>query len=422
MNASNERAATLRVGILVLTALAVLSAGLMLLGERQNLFRRMSNYEVSFTNVDGLQAGNPVQLNGVSVGRVERVELPSDPEMPGLLVEIAIDTRYRARIRDDSLARIKTLGLLGDKYIELTTGSADKAVIEPGGRIKTAPATDVDRLIASGEDVVKNTVAISRSLVSLFDRLERGEGTLGQLMQPQPAGKPTVGDTIEAAHGAVTSANDMLRSVEDLSVEVRTGLLEGEGLLPRLIHDPTLADRLASSIERLDNTLAALEAEDGLIDQLSDPALAQRIGNTVASLERTSQRIDDLAAALEADNPGLLPRLIHDGNYADEVLGELRDLVRGLDRTVGAVTEGDGTVARLIHDPQIYEALQDVIVGVNESRFLRWLIRNRQKAGIRKRYQDAQDDAPPGGADPLDGPVASSTIGSVPSSAAHPPY
>ena len=71
---------------------------------------------------------------------------------------------------------------------------------------------------------------------------------------------------------------------------------------------------------------------------------------------------------------------------------ELRGLLERLNATVAKITEGDGTVARLIEDPQVYEALNDVIVGIDESKLLRWLIRNRQKAGIRKRYDEEQQN------------------------------
>ena len=52
------------------------------------------------------------------------------------------------------------------------------------------------------------------------------------------------------------------------------------------------------------------------------------------------------------------------------------------------LNSGEGTVAQLVNDPAVYEALNDILVGVDESKFLRWLIRNRQKKGIEERYED----------------------------------
>ena len=60
------------------------------------------------------------------------------------------------------------------------------------------------------------------------------------------------------------------------------------------------------------------------------------------------------------------------------------------------LNDGDGTVPRLVNDPAVYDSINDILIGVNESKFLRWLIRNRQKKGIKKRYQEELAEAPPG--------------------------
>lgn len=65
---------------------------------------------------------------------------------------------------------------------------------------------------------------------------------------------------------------------------------------------------------------------------------------------------------------------------------ELRLLVRTLREVAEKLDRGDGTAARLLNDPSVAEALDDILVGVNESRLLRWLVRNRQKAGIAQRF------------------------------------
>jgi len=89
----------------------------------QNLFTAKTRYLVRLVSVSGLQVGSQVQLNGVNVGSVERIVLPVDMGENLLEVWISVDSRYEQRIRRDSVARIKTLGLLGDKYVELTSGS-----------------------------------------------------------------------------------------------------------------------------------------------------------------------------------------------------------------------------------------------------------------------------------------------------------
>jgi len=77
-----------------------------------------------------------------------------------------------------------------------------------------------------------------------------------------------------------------------------------------------------------------------------------------------------------------------------EVAADLQQLLHNLQVISGRLEQGEGTVGRLLEDPSLYEAMNDVAVGVDESRFLRWLVRNRQKKGIKKRYREAQEEQP----------------------------
>jgi phospholipid/cholesterol/gamma-HCH transport system substrate-binding protein len=186
-----------RVGLVVLVAFAVLAVGIFLIGEKNNLFSRKNRYFIEFNSVSGLKPGNPVQLNGVDVGTVERVVLPQNPAEQHIQVWISVDAHYGERIRGpvdpliastsgagrpgSSQARIKTLGLLGDKYIDLSTGAPELPAIPNEGEIPAAQPTNVDALLASGEDVMSNVVEISASLSTILGRMERGEGLLGEL-------------------------------------------------------------------------------------------------------------------------------------------------------------------------------------------------------------------------------------------------
>jgi hypothetical protein len=98
---------------------------------------------------------------------------------------------------------------------------------------------------------------------------------------------------------------------------------------------------------------------------------------------------------------GALPILLHDEEFSSEFTGNLRNLSRRLDSIARKLDEGQGTVGKLINDPAIFDAANHLVVGIDESKLLRWLIRDRQRSGIRKRYRDAQTrpaaSKPPGG-------------------------
>jgi phospholipid/cholesterol/gamma-HCH transport system substrate-binding protein len=382
-----RRSREVKVGLVILGAVVVLAIGVFLIGDKNNLFSRKNEYFVLFGSVSGLKPGSPVQLNGVDVGTVKKVVLPENPRLEQIEVWINVDRKYAERIRGGpqlpasgglnppSQARIKTLGLLGDKFIDISSGAPEYPVIPSGGQIPAAQPTNVDALLASGEDVMDNVVEISASLSTILARMERGEGLLGELTSNSESGQQLKRSLLSTA-----------ASMERIAGKIETG----EGPLPRLLNDRRMADRLASSLDRLEGLLAQAQNGPGLLPGLlNDPTAKQKFDETLATLNQMARDLQGFTADLETSD-ALLPKLVNDEEYGREITGKLNEIVNRLNEISLKLSRGEGTAAKLINDPQIYDAVNDVIIGINESRILRWLIRNRQKKGIEKRYEDTR--------------------------------
>lgn len=381
-----------RVGLVVLVAFAVLATGIFLIGDKNNLFSSKNRYYIEFNSVSGLKPGNPVQLNGVDVGTVDKVVLPQNPSEEHIQVWISVDAQYAERIRGpvdpmvanpagtsgagppgSSQARIKTLGLLGDKFIELSTGAPELPAIPNEGEIPAAQPTNVDALLASGENVMDNVVEISASLSTILGRMERGEGLLGEL-------------TTDSESGRRLSAS-ILGTTEALE-RIATTIETGKGPLGRLLNDQAMANQLAGSLDRFESLLTQAQSGPGLAPALlNDPAMRASFQDTLAQLNQVATDLHGLTTDLETKD-GLLPRLVYDEEYGRQVTGKVQTIVDRIGEASEKLTTGKGTASMLLNDPQIYDAVNDVIIGVNESRILRWLIRNRQKKGIERRYKD----------------------------------
>ncbi len=109
---------------------------------RKEFFAR-NGYEVqaAFSNGSGLRRGTPVVIAGVEIGRVESVGLEDYEAKVRMLIQQGLV------LQCDTIASIKTKGLIGEKYIELTPGASDKT-IKPGGVIRdTQPPMDLEGLI-----------------------------------------------------------------------------------------------------------------------------------------------------------------------------------------------------------------------------------------------------------------------------------
>lgn len=380
----------IRVGLVILAALAVLGVGVFLIGEKNNLFSHKNHYYIQFSSVSGLKPGSPVQLNGVDVGTVHKVALPQNPAEESIQVWIRVDDQYAARIRGPvdaatagkaaagaSQARIKTLGLLGDKYIDLTIGAPSFPEIPNEGEIPAAQPTNVDALLASGEDVMDNVVEISASLSTILGRMERGEGLLGELTTNTESG--------QRLKDSLIGTSESMRRIADR-------IENGEGPLGRLLNDKAMADKLAASLDRLDQVIASVQDGPGLAPALiNDPQMKASVQDTLAQLNQVARDLHAFTADLETSD-ALLPRLVNDEEYGRQITGKVQQMVDQLNEVSLKLSRGDGTVAKLLNDPQIYDAVNDIVIGVNESRILRWLIRNRQKKGLEKRYDDTRKE------------------------------
>ncbi|MEO7793882.1 MAG: MlaD family protein [Thermoanaerobaculia bacterium] len=369
-----------KVGLLLLVALALAMAALFLVGEKRNLFSQKNDYIIRFDSVSGLQEGSNVQLDGVGVGSIAALDLSEDVEKNQIEIRIRIQARFAARIREDSMARIRTLGLLGDKYIEISSGTPRFPEVPEGGTIGTAPVADVDRLRASGEDLINNVTRITEQLTTILGRMERGEGILGELTKDAEPNRKVTTEFIATL--------DSIRAMFD-------EFKNGDGPLPRMLGDRGLGDKLESTVTRLDSLLGKAESGQGALSMLlTDGEQKARLERSLASIERTAANLEAASDSLR-DERALLPKLLGDEAYGDKLTGELQSLVENLNRVAEKIDHGPGSAAQMINDPQFYQAMKDIVTGIDESAILRRLVRNRQKKGVEVRLEKELDASAP---------------------------
>ncbi len=379
-----------RVGIIIFAALVLFAGAILTIGGKRGFFIKRTTYFARFPNSQGITAGNQVRLTGVVVGAVHDIEVPKKPGQD-LTVYFDIERRYQHLIKADSKVEIKTIGLLGDKYLELSPGSPDKPDLPPDSEIQAVRSAELDKILASGGDLVENVLAISKSLRNILGRTEQGEGFLGEVTAPGPEGK-ALGKSLRET---IESANLVLKEVR-----------EGKGLAGKLLTDESLArhvdHELRETVDSINRIAQAVEkgttSGEGIVPALlSDPEGKKKVFAMVDAVKATADSLASFSKDL-SEGKGAIPRLVHDEGFSKEFLGDLEKLSKHLANVAEKLDSTDGTAGRLIADPSVYEAINDVLVGVNESKFLRWLVRDRQKSGIEKRYNEtkaAEEAKPP---------------------------
>src|ERR1039457_1936015 len=118
-----------RVGVFVVFALLSLSAGIFLIGNKEFLFDPTYRLKTDFQNVSGLENGSEVRVGGIHEGTISRIDLPTEPGGK-VTVVMKLHSSTQSIIRKDSIASIKTEGLLGNKYLEISFGTGKAQAVQ----------------------------------------------------------------------------------------------------------------------------------------------------------------------------------------------------------------------------------------------------------------------------------------------------
>jgi len=179
---------TIRLGAFILVTLAILGFFVFLVGSMESRFESHYQLRAQFQNVKGLDEGADVRVGGIRKGTVRRIELPDQPDgKVTVIMDLAKATQNI--VKQDSVAAIKTEGLLGDKYVEVSFGSAEAARIKSGETIASEPPLDIsdlygkaDQILDSTQATLQNVQAASGDLSGITSKINQGRGTIGALV------------------------------------------------------------------------------------------------------------------------------------------------------------------------------------------------------------------------------------------------
>jgi phospholipid/cholesterol/gamma-HCH transport system substrate-binding protein len=315
--------AELRVGVVVSIALIVAMAATVYITREGGLPFFGGQYTVySFLrDVNGLKAGAPVHLSGVEIGSVREVEFAEAGSPAPVRVTMRLRTDVQERVTTNSLVTVGSLGVLGEKMLDLDPGP-------PGG----TPIGDQGVVPGEAEgDPIKGIIAdASRTMKDIRDlahELQQGEGTLGALLKR------------EDLHAQLQALIQRVEGVFD-------AMDRQEGTFGKLIHDPAVYDNLDALTVSMKGVMAEIEQGEGTIGRLVHDA---EIGNSVSRLTSGLAQVSDRINGGE----GTLGALVRER--------ELYDRLDALSANVASITarldRGDGTFGQLLHDKELYDNL-----------------------------------------------------------------
>ena len=177
-----------RLGAFIVLTMAILIAGIFIIGGKQYLFSSTYQLKAQFANVVGLDPGADVRVGGVHSGTVRSIVLP---HKPGEKVTVIMDLGKSTHeiIKQDSVAAIETEGLLGNQFLAISFGSAGKGDVRDGDTISSQPPLEMSELLkkASGildssQQAIQSATGAAANIQSISAKIDAGQGTVGALV------------------------------------------------------------------------------------------------------------------------------------------------------------------------------------------------------------------------------------------------
>src|SRR6266480_3523330 len=294
----------LKVGVLILVALIILAIAVLKLGQAGNLFGKRYRLISFVSNASGLRIGGPVTVAGQLAGSIKDIQfLPPDTDTTrNLKLIVEVNYSLRDQVRQDSRAKIKTMGLLGDKIYDITVGTPRYQPLRDGDTVIVAPALDYEAVVQQASTAISEVVGLTHDLKRVTNGINRGEGTLGQL-----------------------------------------------------VTNRQLYDQMNATLDRTSALMARLENPRGTIGRLlDDPSLYTSLNRAVASADTVISQINRAN--------GSVGRLLRD----DTLYVHLVSVVSRADSLVGAMSKGNGTIQKLFTDQQLYDQLVKTVTELNK--------------------------------------------------------
>jgi len=170
----------IRLGLFVFGGLALFVFAIFIIGKQKNLFNPVYSLNSTFYNVSGLQVGNNIRFSGINVGTVDNIRIVNDSTVK---VTMMIKKEVQQFIKTDCEVAIGSEGLMGDRVITITQGSAEAPQAVSGQQLESKEPVETDAIMASLKVTAGNVEIITQQLAEVMIKINGGNGTLGKLIQ-----------------------------------------------------------------------------------------------------------------------------------------------------------------------------------------------------------------------------------------------
>lgn len=309
MNKSRYSMSNLKVGITVFIGLIIFIFFMFIVGSEENYFTPTYKLRMFVSDVNGLAKGSMVTLGGLKIGYVDDMEFSVKDGISGIDIVLKLKSKYADRITQNSIAEIKTIGLLGDKYVDITIGQKTEQILKEYEYLnvkKSFELTDIAVDLKEGINEFKKT---TKSIQMIIDSINSGKGTIGKLIKSSEIYNEAslfiknlnkISDALNNKKGSLGRLindndlyNDLKVTISEISL-ITKSLNKGEGSFGKLLKNDSLYIELNNTVNKVNLLLKKTESKDNVVGGLvNDEALYDDVVKTIKELNELIKEIKE---------------------------------------------------------------------------------------------------------------------------------
>jgi phospholipid/cholesterol/gamma-HCH transport system substrate-binding protein len=262
--------------VFVLVGFALFVVAIFVIGSKQNLFTATFKLNSDFETVSGLKEGSIVRFTGISVGTVDKITILDQNRVR---VEMTIESSLNKFIKKDSRATVISEGLVGNKIIEITSGSNTSESVANNDFITSIKPVETEDILRNLKETGENTTKMTKELADMVANVNKGEGTIGQLMTNNDLYNKMnftmdgfqsssvelnnairlISADIQNISGDITAMTPRIRNITNDLAEISRKMNSSESIIGTLLTDTVFANNLKEMIYNANKTTSNLE-------------------------------------------------------------------------------------------------------------------------------------------------------------------
>lgn len=346
------------VGVLVVASLVIAIILILFFGAAPNFFAQRYQVTIRFDAAPGVATDTPVRKNGVQIGRVMDVQLLDED---GVDLTLELDSEFK--VRAGELPRIGTGSIItGDAVVEFIPPTQESLVSRfdgAGGSLQDGILDENESQLAAAHikdgDFLSGGRVAPDPLDALINMQESFDTTLIAIEAAGNQVNALAQDVRDVIGGGDGELQQIARKTE-LTIDNFNQTLDA---IEQLFSDPNLKESLDVMATRLPDLVT--NAEGVMIQAEETMAAFEDVGRAA---ENTMNNITEFTEPLGEHGEEIVIDAMRTIDNLDKLLVDLRSVAATVDRLGERINNGQGTVAKLLDDDQLYNSLNETLWNV----------------------------------------------------------